>query len=336
MISTILEIDTPKGEQSFFEKNDQKLLSLCFATTLTKVFASFLQKRRPCLSRNESSSRRIGMTLRYAYNTNGAANHRLDDALRLIADSGYDGVALTLDHHHLDPFAADWQHQTERVARLLGDLRLGSVIETGARYLLDPRQKHEPTLVTPDPAGRARRVGFLNRALDIGAFLGSETMSFWAGVKQADVAQDDAWRWMDDGLAQVLDHAERCRIDASFEPEPGMLVETVADFDRLRARHSRLRLALDTGHCLVTQDVDPAEAVRRYAGWIGTVAMEDMRRGEHTHLPFGEGDMDVPSVLDALDEIGFSRLVCVELSRESPRAHAAIPEAITYLKNSRR
>ena len=36
------------------------------------------------------------MTLRFAYNTNGTANHRLDDALDLIADSGYDGVALRL------------------------------------------------------------------------------------------------------------------------------------------------------------------------------------------------------------------------------------------------
>ena len=27
------------------------------------------------------------MALRFAYNTNGAANHRLDDALALIADS---------------------------------------------------------------------------------------------------------------------------------------------------------------------------------------------------------------------------------------------------------
>ena len=36
------------------------------------------------------------MTLRFAYNTNGAANHRLDDALHMIADAGYDGVALTL------------------------------------------------------------------------------------------------------------------------------------------------------------------------------------------------------------------------------------------------
>ena len=62
------------------------------------------------------------------------------------------------------------------------------------------------------------------------------------------------------------------------------------------------------------------------------MALEDMRRGVHEHLPFGQGDMDVPAVLQALEEIGFSRLVCVELSRESPRAHLAIPESINWLR----
>ena len=273
------------------------------------------------------------MTLRYAYNTNGAANHRLGDALRLIADAGYAGVALTLDHHHLDPFADRWEEECDRVARLLGDLGLGSVIETGARYLLDPRQKHEPTLVTPDVEGRARRVAFLNRALDVAARLGSETMSFWAGVPKAGVDHAQARAWLDEGLEQVLDHAEAVGVDASFEPEPGMLIETVDDYDTLAARHPRLRLALDTGHCLVTEDIEPADAIRRYAPRLGTVAIEDMRRGDHTHLPFGQGDMDMPGVLNALDAIGFTRLVCVELSRESPRAHAAIPESIAYLRN---
>ena len=274
-----------------------------------------------------------GVTLRYAYNTNGAANHRLGDALRLIADAGYAGVALTLDHHHLDPFADRWEEECNRVARLLGDLRLGSVIETGARYLLDPRQKHEPTLVTPDAQGRARRVAFLNRALDVAARLGSETMSFWAGVPKAGVDHAQARAWIDEGLEQVLDHAEAVGVDASFEPEPGKLIETVDDYDTLAARHPRLRLALDTGHCLVTEDIEPADAIRRYAPRLGTVAIEDMRRGDHTHLPFGQGDMDMPGVLNALDAIGFTRLVCVELSRESPRAHAAIPESIAYLRN---
>jgi sugar phosphate isomerase/epimerase len=272
------------------------------------------------------------VTLRYAYNTNGAANHRLDDALRLIADSGYDGVALTLDHHHLDPFGSDWEWEAERIDATLRALKLGSVIETGARYLLNPRDKHEPTLVTADADGRARRVAFLCRALDIAATLGSETMSFWAGVPRPGVDTDAARGWLDDGLARVLDHAERCGVDASFEPEPGMLIETVADYAALAERHPGLRLALDTGHCLVTEDIAPDAAVHAFADRIGTVAIEDMRRGDHTHLPFGQGDMDIPAVLRALKEIGFARLVCVELSRESPRAHAAIPESIAYLR----
>ncbi|HEX8389350.1 MAG TPA: TIM barrel protein, partial [Sphingomonas sp.] len=141
--------------------------------------------------------------LRYAYNTNGAANHRLDDAIRLIADSGYQGVALTLDHHHLDPFADGWRKEAERVAALLGHLGLGSVVETGARYLLDPRDKHEPTLVTADPAGRERRVRFLQRCVDVAGVLGSETVSFWAGVPKPGVDRSDALDWLDHGLGQV-------------------------------------------------------------------------------------------------------------------------------------
>jgi sugar phosphate isomerase/epimerase len=157
-------------------------------------------------------------------------------------------------------------------------------------------------------------------------------MSFWAGVPKPGVAHEQARQWLDEGLDRVLDHAEAVGVEASFEPEPGMLIETVGAYAVLAERHPRLRLALDTGHCLVTQDIDPAEAIRRYADRIGTVAIEDMRRGDHTHLPFGEGDMDMPAVLAALEAIGFDRLVCVELSRESPRAHAAIPESIAYLR----
>ena len=38
------------------------------------------------------------------YNTNGFAHHRLDDALAILADFGYQGVALTVDHHVANPF----------------------------------------------------------------------------------------------------------------------------------------------------------------------------------------------------------------------------------------
>ncbi len=101
------------------------------------------------------------MSLRYAYNTNGCGSHRLPDALDLMAEAGYAGVALTLDHHHLDPFAEEWERQADALAARLHALKFGSVIETGARFLLDPRAKHEPTLVSASAEGRAFRVAFL-------------------------------------------------------------------------------------------------------------------------------------------------------------------------------
>jgi len=273
--------------------------------------------------------------LRFAYNTNGTASHRLDDALALIADSGYDGVALTLDHHHFDPFEPDCAARAAGLARRLEALRLGSVIETGARYLLDPRAKHEPTLVTRDPAGRARRVDFLNRAIDIAATLGSEAVSFWAGVPKAGVTRDEAWGWMREGLEAVCRQAERAGVTVALEPEPGMLVETVDDYATLARDLPGLTLALDLGHCLVTGERDPAAAAREFAGRIGTVSIEDMKRGEHVHLAFGEGDMDIPGILDALEEIRFERLVCVELSRDSHRADTMVPQAMRYLRACR-
>jgi D-psicose/D-tagatose/L-ribulose 3-epimerase len=271
------------------------------------------------------------VTLRFAYNTNGAANHRLDDALALIADAGYDGVALTLDIHHLDPFAADFAEQRRRVARRLRELKLGCVVETGARFLLDPRAKHEPTLVTADPAGRARRVDFLFRALEVAAETGADAMSFWAGVPKPGIDPADARRWLLDGAAQVARRAEQLGAVAALEPEPGMLVETCADWEALGIHG--LRLALDTGHCVVTGERDPADAIYAYAPHLGTVSIEDMKRGIHVHLPFGDGDMDISAILRALEAVGFDKLVCVELSRESHRADTMIPASLEYLRS---
>ncbi|MDQ1649891.1 MAG: hypothetical protein QOG60_1948 [Frankiaceae bacterium] len=270
--------------------------------------------------------------LRYAYNTNGLANHRLADAVDLLADSGYDGVALTLDVAHLDPFGPDLARDTLRLAGRLRARGMGCVIETGARFLLDPRAKHEPTLVSPDAEGRARRVDFLVRAAAVGADLGAEAVSFWAGVPQPGVDRAQAARWLTDGVSGVLDEVADLGIDLAFEPEPGMLVETCAQWTELAAEAPRLRLALDTGHCLASGEGLPQEMVVQHADDLGTVAVEGMRHGVHEHLPLDEGDMDLPAVLGALTRIGYQRLVCVELSRDSHRADRMVPQALATLR----
>src|ERR1022692_2706793 len=87
------------------------------------------------------------MNLTFGYNTNGFAHHKLEDALEIIADCGYRGVALTLDNYHCNPFTYE-PADLNRLRQLLDKLQLRVVIETGARYLLNPQRKHYPALVS--------------------------------------------------------------------------------------------------------------------------------------------------------------------------------------------
>ncbi|MFC7108458.1 EboA domain-containing protein [Nonomuraea rubra] len=225
--------------------------------------------------------------IRFGYGTNGFANHRLPDALDLIAGLGYTGVALTLDHHHLDPYADGLALRVAKVADRLRTLGLGVVVETGARYLLDPRRKHAPTLLDDD---RDKRVDFLRRAVAIGADLGAEAVSFWSGVRPAHVPPDLAWDRLVDGCARVLEQAGG--VPLGFEPEPGMLVDTIAGWHALRralGAPDGFGLTLDIGHCRCNEPGPVPDCVTAAGPYLVNVQIDDMRRGTHEHLEFGEG-----------------------------------------------
>src|SRR5262245_49180724 len=122
--------------------------------------------------------------MKLGYNTNGLPHHRLLDAIELLADVGYASVALTLDAGALDPYEEPGflNRQVRAVRSALDQRGLARVVETGARYLLNPRVKHDPTLMDPDPARREVRIDFLKRAIDLAAELQAEGLSFWSGV----------------------------------------------------------------------------------------------------------------------------------------------------------
>ncbi|MFA5192263.1 MAG: sugar phosphate isomerase/epimerase, partial [Verrucomicrobiia bacterium] len=69
------------------------------------------------------------MNLRFGYNTNGFAHHRLNDALVVIAGCGYDGVALSVDVQHCDPFNVT-ATELRQLKGMLKALQLSVVIET--------------------------------------------------------------------------------------------------------------------------------------------------------------------------------------------------------------
>ncbi|MFO1076628.1 MAG: sugar phosphate isomerase/epimerase family protein [Planctomycetota bacterium] len=260
--------------------------------------------------------------MRLGYGTNGLQNHRFADALRLLAANGYAAVAITPDTCHLDP-----EHTRDReldeAAAQLRDLGLAPVIETGARFLLDPAHKHEPTLMTRG-AGRQRRLDFYARVATMGARLGARVVSFWTGIDRA--PGPDSQECMLTGIAAAAARIRSEGLEPSLEPEPGMAVETVAGWHLVRdvLGAEAPSLTLDIGHLYAVWEGEPAEVVAASVPFLSQVHLEDMRVGHHEHLEPGAGQVDFEAVLRSLRTGGYDGPVCFELSRSSHRAPAAV------------
>ncbi|MDA0658707.1 MAG: sugar phosphate isomerase/epimerase [Planctomycetota bacterium] len=268
------------------------------------------------------------------YNTNGWAHHDPLQAIEVLAELGYRGVAITVDHGCLNPADARTPQQLVAIQELLQKYNMRSVIETGARFLLDPRQKHEPTLVSARPEDRQRRTAFLLAAVDMAKTLASDCVSLWSGVARDAVVAEVLHNRLASELRQVLDYAGEREVLIGFEPEPGMAIDTMASFENfLHACDApNLRLTLDVGHLHCQQEFPLADVIRKWGPRIVNIHMEDMRVGIHEHLQFGEGEIEFAPVFQALRDIDYRHGIYVELSRHSHMAPMAARQAISYLQ----
>lgn len=272
------------------------------------------------------------MPFSLGYGTNGFADHPLPVVLELLAEQGYDAVALTLGHPHLDPFAEDLDAQLQSLRSRLDELGLRVVIETGTRFLLDPRHKHRPALVDEEAAAR---VTFLRRAVDIAATLQAECVSFFSGVLPADTTPETGWQRLTSRVADIVEYARGKNVLVAIEPEPGMLVETVSDVLRLRAElgdPANLRVTVDIGHCVVVEPAGVRGALLQAGPLLANVQLDDMRPHLHEHLPFGEGTVDLPLALATLAELGYRGVAAVELPRHSHDAPGLAARSIDALR----
>ena len=265
------------------------------------------------------------------YNTNGFAHHRLEDAVDILAELGYGGIALTLDVHHLDPFAADMPVRVATLARQLARYKMRCVIETGTRFLLDSRRKHQPTLISSTPEERAVRLDFLKRSVDIAADLNADCVSFWSGteIAPAGVLMN---RLVDRG-ERLAEHATKRNVLLAFEPEPGMFIDTMDKFAELHERihHPAFGLTMDVGHLQCNGELPISRFLADCKHVLRNVHIEDMHRGVHDHLMFGEGEIDFEDVFAGLRAANYAGGVFVELSRHSHDAVNTAQKAKGFL-----
>lgn len=272
------------------------------------------------------------------YNTNGFAHHNLVDAIDVLAEIGYQSVAITVDHKSLNPYAPDFAEQLTRVAKRLRQHQMRCVVETGARYLLDPHVKHEPTLMTAAANSRQIRVGFLRHAIEMAAALGSDCVSIWSGILRDDIGEEEAFERLLASLGPVVQHAIALGVTIGFEPEPGMFVDSMERFHILSEtiNSPAFQLTLDVGHLHCQGETPIAKHIQRWADSLVNVHIEDMRAGVHEHLMFGEGEIEFPPILRALRDANYLGGVHVELSRHSHDAPNTARRAYEFLTEAAR
>lgn len=270
--------------------------------------------------------------LRFGYNTNGFAHHELSDAIDVISELDYKGIALTLDVCHCNPYQVT-EKALHKLKEKLHEKGLSVVIETGARFILNPFDKHEPTLISS--SNRGKRIDFLKKAINIANVLEAEGVTFFSGKKKEDVTREQAWKWLLEGCNLICDYAQEKDVSLGFEPEPGMFIESMSDYDQLQEQvdHDNLKLTLDIGHVFCTEEESISLVIEQYIDQIMSIHIEDMEAGIHEHLLFGDGDIHFYPVLKTLKEFNYQGLINVELSRHSHKAPKASHNAISFLKS---
>ena len=251
--------------------------------------------------------------------------------MRILKRLGYQGVALTVDVNHLDP-ATTSRRKVIRTRRLLESLGLRVAVETGARYILDPFRKHQPTLLSR--RGWRCRSEFVIHCLELAEGLGADVVSIWSGTPDHRIGVRSGMKQLAERCKVLACEAAARKVKLAFEPEPGMFVDSMSRYQRLRNQvdHEAFGLTLDLGHLHCMGEVPVIDKLQEFGSELFHIHAEDMVRGVHEHLPFGRGEMEYGSIIKRLEAMKYSGLLAVELSRDSHRAVDAATDAIEYLK----
>ena len=274
--------------------------------------------------------------IRLAFSTNAFKQNTLTEAVDAIADAGYAGVELMADVPHAHPATFD---ATQRAAlrRQLADRGL-EVSNVNAFTHFADGDTYRPTWIDDDSGRRKARVDHTIAAIDLAAEFGARTISIQPGGPMigTGLTRAQASRRFAAGLQQAVPRARERGVVIAVEPEPGLLIETAAEYATFKHAYFEdepaVAMNCDVGHLFCVGD-DPASVIRDQADQIAHVHLEDIGGNRvHQHLLPGKGVIDFPAIFKALGATRYAGWVTVELYPFEAAATEVARRAIDHLR----
>jgi len=245
--------------------------------------------------------------MKIAYGTYATPMMPLEEALRMIADIGYDGVELCVSpRHNIMPEDLD-SAQRRQLKRMLQELNLGvpSLFMLGS-VLTEDEEAHKKRL------DLTRQVMELARDLDIGeppvisTGIGGRT-AMWETHRRllVQLLEDYAELASDEGFILAVEPHVNAMVDRSERAI--WLMETL--------NNPLIRLHFDIVHLYLARE-PIAETVHKLVPYTAHTHVTDARILEDRFelVPLGQGELDCVEYVKAMYEAGWTDFITVEVS----------------------
>jgi sugar phosphate isomerase/epimerase len=193
---------------------------------------------------------------------------------------------------------------------------------------------YHPSWIEPDPDARRARAEYTLACLNLAYQLKAPSISTEPGGPiPPGISREDAMHTFRQGLSLVLPEAQKLGIKLLIEPEPGLLVQNLYEFEELAdsIASPALGLNLDLGHfyCL---GQDLRLIIKHLKGRIDHIHLEDIGADRrHLHLIPGRGAIEFALIFEALEEINYSGWITIELYPYQETATEAAREALQFV-----
>jgi sugar phosphate isomerase/epimerase len=255
--------------------------------------------------------------IRLAFSTNAFKKTTLSEAIDAIASIGYRGVELMADVPHAYPptFTAEQRQQVKSQIAALG-LEVSNV---NAFTHFAAGDTYHPSWIEDDEAKRETRIAHTLACIDLAAEFGAKTLSLQPGGPMigTNLTRPVAGQRFAEGLMRLIPRAKERGIVLAVEPEPGLFIETAKEYLKFKQEFFRdeplVRMNCDIGHLFCVGE-DPANIIRAMPEQIAHVHLEDIGSNRvHQHLTPGKGAINFRLIFAALNDIGYTGWVTVEL-----------------------
>jgi len=221
--------------------------------------------------------------IKLSYSTFGLTDVDFLDSISEVDKAGYPGIELAFHRDQFNPFDITDDY-VAAIKKRLETVQVKAACVATASHFFTPSRPHEPSLMSPDVAGRKRRIDLVRRGIDLARKLEIPLVTFGSGFIRDEHVSNPSVNARE-LLVDSIQHCLKLLRDAEditllIEPEPGMFIETTEQGLNLidEVNSPKFQLHVDMCH-MYCSDKDYVGALAKAAPYARFLHVSDAQRG---------------------------------------------------------